>query len=196
VNYQGNNYRPIQDSHLKKYSHTPGSYTWTRILLLAVFLLSLLGSDRLAAQSFLPSTIEIAISAEVQSTSIQLITMQGMDFTDVQQDQRQLRVDPVSSQRAGKMVAIGDPDSSFRISFLRNREFTNIDGAGTIQIEYLVSGFEQDEQDNSDLIEMESRELIFSNEGEFYFWVGGNVNLEQATPGTYEGEFTLEIEYL
>lgn len=147
-------------------------------------------------QDFSQNGIDISISAEVQSTAIQLITVQGMDFAGIGREQLELRIDPVISERSGKMIALGDPDSSFRVSFLRNREFTNMEGEGTIEIEYQVSGYELDEQDNSDLIEMESRELMFSNDGEFFFWVGGTVNLSQATPGSYEGEFTLEIEYL
>ncbi|MEX0890000.1 MAG: hypothetical protein WDZ33_00545, partial [Balneolaceae bacterium] len=165
-------------------------------LLLIIPVLLCLFPRTLSGQGFSQNGIDISISAEVQSTTIQLITVQGMDFTGVGRNQLELRIDPATSERAGKMMALGDPNSSFRVSFLRNIQFANMEGDGVIDIEYQVAGFELDEQDNSDLIEMESRELSFSNDGEFFFWVGGAVDLNRATPGTYEGEFTLEIEYL
>ncbi|MEX1213063.1 MAG: hypothetical protein WEA36_09475 [Balneolaceae bacterium] len=160
------------------------------------FVLFLTGPPPLYGQGGASTELTMNISAEVQSTTIELITLQAMDFRGMRAQQLQLVVDPVTSERAGKMVALGDPLSSFRISFLQTREFTNLDGTGVIQTYYRVSGYSVDEQENAEEIEVESRELIFNEEGEFYFWVGGQVNLERATPGSYEGEFTLEIEYL
>lgn len=159
-------------------------------------LLLLLGPLPLHGQEYVPTEFSFSISAEVQSTTIELITLQSMDFTGMGAQQLQLQVNPMTSERAGKMVALGDPNSSFRISFLQSREFTNLDGSGVILINYRVAGYSMDEQENADELEVESRELIFNDEGEFYFWVGGLVNLTRATPGSYEGEFTLEIEYL
>lgn len=150
----------------------------------------------LHGQSFSPTEMNVTISAQVQSTAIELITLQTMDFHGLGSQQQQLEVHPIISERAGKMVALGDPNSSFRVSFLQSREFTNINGTGVIQIDYRVAGYSIDEQENADELEPESRELLFNEDGEFYFWVGGQVNLQRATPGSYEGEFTLEIEYL
>lgn len=155
-----------------------------------------LGPATAHGQNYAPTEFSLNVSAEVQSTAIELITLQTMDFSGMGAEQRQLQVNPMTSERAGKMVALGDPNSSFRISFLQTREFTNLNGTGVILIEYRVAGYSMDEQENAEELEVESRELIFNDEGEFYFWVGGQVNLQRATPGSYEGEFTLEIEYL
>lgn len=159
-------------------------------------LLALLGALPLHGQGSASAEMTFTISAEVQSTAIELITLQSMDFRGMGAQQLQLQVNPLTSERAGKMVALGDPNSSFRISFLQTRDFTNVNGSGVIRITYRVAGYSMDEQENADELEVESRELVFNEDGEFYFWVGGLVNLERATPGSYEGEFTLEIEYL
>lgn len=160
------------------------------------FVLLLAGPLPLYGQGDASTELTMSISAEVQSTTIELITLQAMDFRGMRAQQLQLEVHPITNERAGKMIALGDPNSSFRISFLSTREFTNLGGSGVIQIDYQVTGYSLDEQENAEELDVESRELIFNDDGEFFFWVGGQVNLERATPGSYEGEFTLEIEYL
>jgi hypothetical protein len=36
----------------------------------------------------------------------------------------------------------------------------------------------------------------FNEKGEYYLWLGGKVDLSKARPGSYDGEFTIQIEYI
>ncbi|MEX1010544.1 MAG: hypothetical protein WDZ29_00630 [Balneolaceae bacterium] len=152
--------------------------------------------SKLAAQSEdrKQEIITIQVSASVLQ-SLEVVTLQGMDFSELQADQRELNIDPVLSPRAGKMVAQGSPGSSFQVTWLRNREMVNIERTGLLGIRFDVAGNYLDEQDTAEVLEPDSREYQFNEEGQFYLWIGGLVNLEDATTGAYEGEFTLEVEY-
>lgn len=147
------------------------------------------------SELYAQNSIEISVMAEVEPTSIELMTLRTMDFTGIDRDQLDVTINPISSDRSGKLVAFGASDSEFRISYMPTRELTNLEGTGAIQFEYTVSGAPLDERENSELLEPESRELLFNEDGEFFFWVGGQIDLSNAEPGTYEGEFTIEIEY-
>lgn len=137
-----------------------------------------------------------AISANVRDSEIEIITMNSLDLIGVQPVNNIVNIDPVLNTRAGKMMASGNPNARFTIAYDVVRELANLTGQGLIFLEYAVSGNSLDEQDTSELFEEESRELQFSADGEFFFWIGGRIDLSQATPGSYEGEFTIEIEYL
>lgn len=158
-----------------------------------IFLVLLTGEKTLLAQSGIPASI--SVSATVQGGTVELITLQPMDLLGAEAVQNQVEVNPVTSERAGKMVAIGNPGASFRMNFERVRELVNTERTGMIFIEYEVSGNPEDEQESSEIYQEETRELEFSQQGEFYIWIGGRVDLSEAAPGNYEGEFTLEIEY-
>lgn len=140
-------------------------------------------------------SISINISANVQST-IELITVQTLDFQNSDRQDNIIQINPVSSPRAGIMVARGNTESEFRLNYLRTRELTNIEGTGVLFFEYSVAGNTIDEQNTAEVLDQEVRELQFNDDGEFFIWVGGRVDLTNATPGTYEGDFTIEIEYI
>lgn len=150
------------------------------------------------AQAEKSASINIQVSATVEApeAEIEVVTVRGMDLRDANQEANVINVDPTISFRAGKLMASGEPGANFRISFLPTRELSNLEGTGFLFFEYEVSGNDLDEQDTSELFEPETPPMQFNADGNFYIWVGGRVGLENATPGTYEGEFTLEIEYI
>lgn len=147
------------------------------------------------AQNGNGESVSINVSATVNG-SIELITIQTMDFQNVDREASIVQVDPIQSERAGKMVARGAPGSEFRLNYLTQRELVNTAGTGLLMFNYNVSGNDIDEQETSELLDQEVRELQFNDDGEFYIWVGGRVDLSDAEPGNYEGEFTIEIEYI
>lgn len=140
-------------------------------------------------------SVSINISATVQST-IELITIQTLDLQNADRDESIIEIDPGASSNAGNMVARGNPGSEFRLNYLEVRELTNAEGSGIIFFEYRVAGNTVDEQNTSESLSQEVRELQFNDEGEYYLWVGGRVDLSNAEPGSYTGDFTIEIEYI
>jgi hypothetical protein len=142
-----------------------------------------------------PQSVSISVSAQVSSAT-ELFTLQTVDFRYEDVEFNVLSIDPISNPSAGKMVARGMPESGMRISFLQNRELVNVNTNHVIFFEYFVAGNDLDEQESSELINPDNRDLTFNEDGEFYIWVGGRVDLSTAQPGSYEGEFNIEIEYI
>lgn len=138
---------------------------------------------------------EVNVSAQV-IPSIELITVNSMRFGNAQPGQRAIHVNPVNSLNAGYMIAVGTPGAEFRLFYLPERELTQIDGDGSLTFEYEISGNDVEEQATSELLELDNRNIRFNSEGRYYIWVGGRVNLENASPGNYEGDFTIEIDYI
>ncbi len=137
----------------------------------------------------------IDVSAEVTS-SIELITLQSMELAAEEAENNIINIDPTSSPNAGKMVALGNPNSEIRVSYLQTRELASAENSETLTFNYLVSGNQEEDQNTSELLDLENRDFSFNQDGEFYLWIGGSVDISTASPGNYQGEFTLEIEYI
>lgn len=144
---------------------------------------------------FAQQSIEISVSATVNGT-VEMFTIQTMDLQDIERNSNIITVDPIQSPRAGKMIARGTPNTEFRFDYLRERELSNTLGTGVLLFNYNVAGNTVDEQETSELLDQEARDLQFNENGEFFIWVGGNVDISEVEPGSYEGEFTIEIEYI
>ncbi len=166
---------------------------YTRILFLFSFYLCI--SCFSYAQSSSDTRVNVTISAEVVS-SIELITVRTIQFDRGSERDGSVVINPVNSGRAGKMIAQGAPDAAFRITFLRERDLVNSSNGEVLFFRYMVSGNEEDDQGSSELLEDDNRAFRFNESGRFYIWVGGEVSLQNASPGSYDGEFTLEIEYI
>lgn len=119
-----------------------------------------------------------------------------MDLSQAEVVDDRIQIDALSSSNAGKMIAIGSPNSEIRISFLEQRELTQANGTSTLQFNYEVAGSDQDDQSTAEVLDRENRDFEFNEEGRFYIWIGGNVDISTAEPGSYQGEFTLDIEYI
>lgn len=128
--------------------------------------------------------------------SIELITVNSMTLGNMQPGQREIYVNPVNSLNAGFMIAVGIPDTEFRLNYLPERELTQTNGNATLTFTYEISGNSVENQSTSELLEVDNRNIRFNDEGRYYIWIGGRVNLENAEPGNYEGDFTIEIDYI
>lgn len=141
-------------------------------------------------------SVTISVSANVMGGTVEMITIQTMDFENIDRDDTVVRIDPIFSDRAGKMIARGTPNSEFRVDYLRQRELTNLEGEGFLYFNYEVAGSRLDDQETAELFDQDIRDLQFNDDGEFYMWIGGSVDLGDVVPGSYQGEFTIEIEYI
>lgn len=137
----------------------------------------------------------ITVNAEV-IPSIELITINTMTFDRLQPGQNELYVNPIEDLNAGYMIAIGAPQADFRLNYLAERQLTQVEGDGTLIFSYEISGNTREDQDTSELLEVDNRNMQFNNEGRYYIWIGGRIDLENAQPGNYEGDFTIEIDYI
>lgn len=164
-----------------------------RILPLAAFLL--FSTNNARAQVANQFSAEISVNAHVVQ-AIDLITVNSMQFGSTQPGQKLIYVNPISSLNAAFMIAIGTPRAEFRITYLPEMELINTEGNGSLIFRYEISANEQETQSTSALLDNENRNLQFNEEGRMYIWVGGSVNLENAQPGSYEGDFTIEIDYI
>ena len=155
------------------------------------------GTSMLKAQTSAHQGIsaEIRVSAKIMP-SIELITVNSIVLGSLQPGQKEVKVHPVNDLNAGYMIAAGSPDAEFRLSYLAEKELLQTEGKGSIIFQYSISGSANEQQSTSELLQNDNRNIRFNSEGRYYIWVGGTINLENAAPGTYEGDFTIEIDYI
>lgn len=168
-----------------------------RTLLIALFLV--LGNNFVKAQDNGSNSTTVNVSARVigsTQNSIELITVNTIQFGDVQPENGQIYINPINSLNAGYMIANGNPEAEFRLNYLPERILTQINGNGSLIFNYEISGNSEDDQATSELLDLENRNLRFNSEGQFFIWVGGRIDLSNAAPGNYEGDFTIEIDYI
>ncbi len=144
------------------------------------------------------TSVSIRASAEVIGGDIRLETISDMGIIDARrmQEDDQVYINPVFDPEAGVMRATGMPNAMIRVSYLSEMEVTRREGPGVLYFQYELSGFPGDNQRESELLQTTDRELRLNEDGQFYFWIGGTINLSEAVPGSYDGEFTIEIEYI
>lgn len=160
--------------------------------LVALFLL-ISPVDELVAQT--GAEVSISVSATVTST-IEMITIQAMDFTGEELELSVVEINPVLNPNAGRMVARGNPNAEMRLNFVQTQQLRNTLTNSILTIQYLVAGNSIDEQVTADLLGEDDRDLQFNSDGEFYIWVGATIDLSEAEPGSYESEFSIEVEYI
>lgn len=166
------------------------------LLLITIFFLGYIPLSSVAQNNDQQSrSVNISVNATVIG-SIELTTIRNMQFGRVQPGQQIVDISPTQDAEAGKMVASGIPNSKIRISYNSEWELTNTQSSEPITFNYRVAGSETDDQDTAELLEIENRDLNFNSDGNYYFWIGGSTNISNVQPGNYEGEFTIEIEYI
>ena len=147
------------------------------------------------AQDDTSVSAQLNINAEV-TQSIELITVNPLSLENTQPGQVIITVNPINDLNSGHMVALGTPEAEFRLDYDLEKRLDRIEGPGYLTFRYELSGNTIDDQSTSDIIQYQNRNLRFNNEGTFYIWLGGVLNLENAEPGNYEGDFTIEIDYI
>jgi hypothetical protein len=128
--------------------------------------------------------------------SIELITVNTMTIGNTQPGEEIITVNPITDLNAGFMIARGTPLAEFRLDYFTERRLTQIGGPGFLIFRYFLAGSVLEEQSTAELLDSENRTLRFNEDGTYYIWVGGEVNLQNALPGDYEGDFTIEIDYI
>ena len=168
----------------------------TNVLLL---ILAVMGFVTLTAtaqdQDGASSRISIRASAQVVE-SIEMVTVRDMDFSPVQPSRQLISINPLTDTSTGKMIALGNADSQIRVSFIRERTLRHASGTGTLTFTYEIAGNNEDDQSSAEILQTDNRDLTLNSNGEYFFWIGGQINVENAKPGNYNGDFTIEVEYI
>ncbi len=138
--------------------------------------------------------ISVSVSAGI-STTIEIETLSNINFGQINPSMTNIYINPRADAGAGVMRIRGRSNTPVRVSFLDRRELVRVGGGGAGFFYFEVSGSPFDNQFFSEPITVENRQIIIGDEGEYYFWIGGRMSLENLTFGQYEGEFTLEIDY-
>ena len=142
---------------------------------------------------------EISIKAAatvIEAAGIELITLKDITIDQASAQNGVLNISPLTDETAGKMLVKGKINSSIRLSYMNQLSLVNSSGDGTIIFQYVVSGNKSDNQRASQPLDQIERIVQFNEKGEYYLWLGGQVDLTNATPGSYDGEFTIQIEYI
>src|SRR5699024_9918143 len=127
---------------------------------------------------------------------IKMKTLQDMTLGKVQPGQKSIIISPITDANAGKMVASGMADARIRVSFIRRWQLLGNTEGQPITYISRISGNDEEEQNSAELLEPDNRDLRFNAEGKYYFWIGGKVDISNAVPDRYEGEFTIKVEYI
>jgi hypothetical protein len=167
----------------------------SKILLLAISLVIGYNKSIFAQKSSQKVETSIRIETTIVS-SIELITVKSITVGNLQPGQEEVYINPISDINSGYMIAVGAPGADFRLNFERTRTLTQVNGDGSLIFEYELSGNDLEDQNSAELVSEDFRNLKFNTEGQYHIWVGGTINLRNARPGNYDGDFTIEIEYI
>ncbi len=132
----------------------------------------------------------------VDNSNIELLTIKNMDIDARQAVDGKIYVSAQRDASAAQMLIKGKANAKFRVTFSPVVEITNTTGTGTLSLHYEVYGYRADNQGASEPIDAAERTLQISNDSKYYFWIGGHIDITNARPGNYDGEFTIEIEYV
>lgn len=139
----------------------------------------------------------IKTSANVVPVSeIETITLKDLEIDLSMAVKGVIQINPLRDSQVGLIMLKGKPNAPIKVTFLPKIELSNKNGKGLLSFEYQVFGFHDNNQLASEPIDAIDRNIRFSNQGIYYLWIGGKIETNNARPGNYEGEFTLEIEYI
>ncbi len=150
------------------------------------------------AQTPVSNSFPINVKARVVSdVPVEITTLQHMTVSRaLGADSGALYISPINSSSAGLMQAKGRPGTLVRMEYVIHEELPEENRAGTIRIRYEMSGNKEMVQAASQLIDTGEFEFNLNNDGVYFLWLGGWVHIEEAAPGTYKGEFNIEIQYI
>lgn len=162
---------------------------------LANALLLLLVAGSIKAQNY-RNTATINVSATVESISpVELVTIRELTITpEKMNNDMLLSISPLTSIHAAVLKALGQPDMQ---AFISCSQTETLYGDGKpVEIRYKVAGNQEYIQSAATLFETSPFNFTFNEKGEYFLWVGAEIELNVNTGSEYKGQITIEIEYL
>ncbi|HMG14274.1 MAG TPA: hypothetical protein VK590_02435 [Saprospiraceae bacterium] len=162
-----------------------------------VLILSISMNNIYAQQAKSVASVSIKATATViEVQEIEMITMQDMVLDQANIENGFIYISPKRDPEAGVMLVKGRPNSKVRINYINNLNLHNAVGEGKLEFHYEVTGYPSNNQRASQVLDSADPIIQFNEEGKYYLWIGGRVNVKDANPGNYLGEFTFQIEYI
>lgn len=162
---------------------------------LLFFLYTILPAQNSSEPLATSSSIAVA-SARIVEPNVTLLTLREMRIDKVQPSEGIITLNPIRNSNAGLMKADGASNADVQVTFQQQVTLVHESGTNTLTFQYEIAGNRQDNQAAAELITNSSRNFRLNEEGEFFIWVGGRVDITDAIGGNYEGEFTVEVEYI
>jgi len=161
----------------------------------------LLAASSPPASGTLSVTGRIVRDLSVQNISLEVIADVNLKAT--QPGQTVIEIDPTrvpvtgdpELPGSGYVVAKGEPNTTFVLSFPRFVELTHVEDGTVLLVEYVIAHNRVNEQLNADFVRQVTEEFQLNASGEYHFWFGGRVNIANATGGQYDGDFFMEVSY-
>ena len=139
-------------------------------------------------------SIRVAATATIID-NLSLITIRDVNLNGVATVDGILNLAPQNSPYAGLMRINGRPGRLVRITYLSNENLIEESGSGAvITAKYLLSGFENDNQSASMILDVGEATIRIGRDGTYYLWLGALLDLSKAAPGSYVSEFLIEME--
>jgi len=141
------------------------------------------------------------VVADLSGQSILIESIFDPSFVQENVDDTQIIIDPISNSAgapggAGLLIAKGIPNQTFQVVIPERITLTHSETNSTLQINVEVSHHSIDEQSSSDYVRDAIASFSLNEEGEYFFWIGGTLNMADVEEGNYEGSFLLEVEYI
>lgn len=156
-----------------------------------------LSAMTLNAQELNYSAISIKTQATVVDKSqIELVTIKNIDIDESAAVNGIIYVSPKYDSKAAVMMVKGKSNAKIRVKFPPVVEIMNTTGSGRLLLHYEIYGYPGDNQSASQPIDAVENTLQMSSDRKYFFWIGGRIDINQASPGSYDGEFTIQIEYI
>lgn len=138
--------------------------------------------------------VVVQASASVMN-NVSLTTIRDISLSTQTAVQGIITLSPINSPFAGLMRIDGTPNSVVRITYLTTETLLEEGGSGgTVRARYQISGFENDNQMASALLDVGEAAVRLSKEGRYYLWLGATLDVRNSKPGQYVSEFVLEVE--
>lgn len=134
------------------------------------------------------------ITLEVVADANLVATQPGQTFIEIDPTRISVTSDP-DLPGSGYVVAKGEPNTAFVLTFPRIVEMTHIDDGTILEVEYLIAHNRLNEPSNADFVRQVTEEFRLNASGEYHFWFGGRVDITNATGGQYDGDFFMEVSY-
>lgn len=139
-------------------------------------------------------TVNIQATANIVR-NMSLVTLRDVNVQSGSTIDGKLTIAPTTSPLAGLIKIEGTPNALVRITYLTAETLIDELGSGAlIKATYRLSGFQEDNQLASLLLDVGEANVRLSREGRYYLWLGAVLDLTKAGPGNYTSDFIIEIE--
>jgi hypothetical protein len=129
--------------------------------------------------------------------NLMLYTMRDLDLMNPTTEGSRLFVSPLESPFSGQFRINGSALTSVRVTYLIYEDIQEASGnGGIVNARYLLSGLPRDNQFQSMLFAPTGEfNIQLGGDGQYFLWIGADLDLSRALPGEYFSEFIIEMEY-